>query len=100
MILKFIRNIKNIFYSFKASKIERYAGLQKIDSLQIIDVQKRLDHWLRVLGIKEDSLFVKEIYQVAFVLKRKKIKLVLIFHFSSQKFCHNLLKHPSHEKYL
>tara|TARA_Y100001970_G_scaffold86634_1_gene109267 strand:+ start:564 stop:1913 length:1350 start_codon:yes stop_codon:yes gene_type:complete len=71
LILKFIRNIKNIFYGFKASKTERYVGLQKIDSLQIIDVQKRLDHWLRALGIKKDSLFVKEIYPGCFCIEKK-----------------------------
>ena len=71
IILNRIRNLKNFFYNLKASKKEKYTSLQKIDSLGLTDVQGRLDHWLGVLGVEKDTLFVKEIYPGCFCIEKK-----------------------------
>ena len=71
IILNRIRNFKNFFYNLKASKKEKYSGLQKIDSLGLTDIQERLDHWLSVLGIKKDTFCVKEIYPGCFCIEKK-----------------------------
>ena len=69
--MKFLRNLKNFYYSFKASKSEMYYRLQKIDSFTLSEVKKRTSQWLNVLGLKKNSILVKEIYPGCFCIEKK-----------------------------